>query len=159
MEQQPSMDEPLVPAQPQAPRPSVDLSPALGGRSRRRSRASTMASITSSWPMLARAWQRTHAPLTSYDRLVRASAQEMSPDERELIRKDIDRSRPSFFDTLEPAADLDPVAHSERIFRVLSAWTQYDQEVPCAHGHDSHPLVPCSIGSASPVFVATPCVP
>ena len=72
-------------------------------------------------------WHRQHAPLTSYDRLVRASVSELSPEERSQIRKDIKRSQPPFFSTLAP--DLDLTAHGERLERVLAAWTQYDQEI------------------------------
>ena len=73
-------------------------------------------------------WHRQHAPLTSYEGLVRASDSELSNEERDTIRKDIRRSQPSFFSTLAPG-DLDAAAHGARLERVLCAWTQYDQEI------------------------------
>jgi hypothetical protein len=84
--------------------------------------------MTASWREIAMSWHRQHAPLTSYDRLVRASVSELSPEERSQIRKDIKRSQPPFFSTLAPG-DLDLTAHGERLERVLAAWTQYDQEI------------------------------
>lgn len=87
-----------------------------------------LQSMTASWREIAMSWHRQHAPLTSYERLVRASLSELSPEERTQIRKDIQRSQPTFFSMLAPG-DLDLTQHGERLERVLGAWTQYDQEI------------------------------
>lgn len=98
-------------------------------RSRRTSTTiSRTQGVTSCWREVAMAWQRQHAPWTTYDRLVRASVAEVSSDERATIRKDISRSQPRFFARIAPG-DLDVPAHEARLERVLCAWTQYDQEI------------------------------
>ena len=73
-------------------------------------------------------WQQAHAPSTSYERLVRSSDIEISHEERSAVRKDIRRSKPSFFRTYAPA-DFDAEQHAQRLERVLCAWSQYDQEI------------------------------
>ena len=97
-------------------------------RSRTRSRQSRRWAMTAPWRDIVLGWRDQHAPLTSYERLVRASMAEVSQDERGTIRKDIRRSQPSFFSALAPG-DFDLEAHSARLERILCAWTQYDAEI------------------------------
>ncbi|KAL1530855.1 hypothetical protein AB1Y20_001749 [Prymnesium parvum] len=82
----------------------------------------------SDWRALALTWQRAHAPSTTYASLVRSADVEISNAERAAVRKDISRSRPTFFETYAPA-EFDVELHSRRLERVLCAWAQYDQEI------------------------------
>ena len=88
-----------------------------------------LRTITSSWRDMSLSWQQQHAPQTSYERLVRASISEMRPEERNAIRRDVQRSQPVFTAAPWASEEVDQAAHSARLERVLCAWTQYDQEI------------------------------
>jgi hypothetical protein len=85
--------------------------------------------VTQSWREIALGWQKQNAPLTSYERLVRASIAEVPAETRSDIRRDIQRSRPAFTATPWNPTTLDLEAHGARLERVLCAWTIYDQEI------------------------------
>ena len=85
--------------------------------------------MTASWRDLSMSWHRQHAPLTSYERLVRASISEMRPEERAAIRRDVQRSQCNFTQAPWSNEEVDSAAHCARLERVLCAWTQYDQEI------------------------------
>ena len=104
--------------------------PGGGGISRRRL-DHRLRAVTKSWREIALAWQRQNAPLTTYERLVRASVSELSPEERAAIRRDIQsgRAQPTFTTAPWSGRELDESAHNARVERVLCAWTQYDPEI------------------------------
>ena len=88
-----------------------------------------LRSIVGAWRGLALHWQCMHVPGGSYERMVRASSSEIPAADREIIRRDILRSRPSFATAPWSSEALDVTAHVERLERVLCAWTQYDPEI------------------------------